>query len=210
MNSSDPPLPDAAGTWNQRYEGDSYLFGTVPNEWLRQHAAIWTKGDRVLCVADGEGRNSVWLAARGLSVEAFDIAEAGVEKARRLATAAGVKINCSVASCDEFSWPECAYDGVVAIFVQFADPDMRKHLFANMIRALKPGGRLVLLGYTPRQLEYRTGGPPFASHLYTEQLLRESFAELRILELKEFEANLAEGTGHSGRSALIGMVAIRQ
>ena len=210
MNSSSPPLPDAADTWNQRYEGDAYLFGTAPNDWLRQHAAIWSKGDRVLCVADGEGRNSVWLATRGLSVETFDISATGVEKARRMAAAAGVKIAFSVAGCDDFSWSESAYDGVVAIFVQFADPDMRKRLFANMIRALRPGGCLVLLGYTPRQLEYRTGGPPFASHLYTEQLLRASFAELRILELEEFEADLAEGTGHLGRSALVGMVAIRQ
>jgi hypothetical protein len=84
---------------------------------------------------------------------------------------------------------------------------MRDRLFANMVKALKPGGFLVLQGYTPRQLEYRTGGPPHASHMYTPQLLREAFAGMEILQLREYEADLAEGKGHKGRSALIGMVA---
>ena len=78
-----------------------------------------------------------------------------------------------------------------------------------MVRALKPGGRLVLQGYTPRQLEYRTGGPPLASHLYTPTLLRDAFNGLDIEHLREYEADLSEGSGHSGRSALIGLVAQR-
>jgi hypothetical protein len=78
----EPPFKDPAGTWNKRFSGDDYLFGTAPNEWLRQHAAVWQRGDRVLSIADGEGRNSVWLASRGLVVDAFDIAELGVAKAR--------------------------------------------------------------------------------------------------------------------------------
>ena len=93
--------------------------------------------------------------------------------------------------------------------MQFADPDLRARLFANMVRSLKPGGWLVLQGYTPRQLDYRTGGPPLVSHLYTESLLREAFSELDIDTLREYEAELAEGSGHHGRSALIGMVARR-
>jgi hypothetical protein len=82
-------------------------------------------------------------------------------------------------------------------------------MFANMVRCLKPGGILILQGYTPKQLEYRTGGPPFASHLYTPQLLRDAFRELSIIELREYEAEVREGSGHSGYSALIGMVARR-
>jgi hypothetical protein len=86
---------------------------------------------------------------------------------------------------------------------------MRERLFANIVRSLKPGGTLVLQGYTPKQLEYRTGGPPFVSHLYTEALLREAFAGLDLLELSEYEGELAEGSGHSGHSALIGLIARR-
>lgn len=206
----DPRFADPAGTWNKRFAGDGYLFGTAPNEWLRQHAAVWQRGDRVLSVADGEGRNSVWLAGRGLVVDAFDIAEIGVAKARRLATEQGVSVNFSVTDCDAFAWPHAAYDGVACIFVQFADPAMRERLFKNIIGSLKPGGTLVLQGYTPKQLEYRTGGPPIASHLYTEAMLRAAFAGMEIIELREYEAEVAEGTGHKGHSALIGLVARRR
>lgn len=203
------PFSDPAETWNRRFEGDSYLFGTTPNHWLEAHADVWRAGDHVLCVADGEGRNSVWLAKRGLTVDAFDVAEVGVEKARRLATMHEVSVNFAVTDCDAYAWPTATLVGVAAIFVQFADPAMRARLFQKMVKSLKPGGVLVLQGYTSKQLEYRTGGPPHASHLYTEALLREAFAELEIVTLNEYEADIAEGTGHSGHSALVGLVARR-
>ena len=206
----DPPFADPAGTWNKRFAGDGYLFGTAPNDWLRQHAAVWQPGNRVLSVADGEGRNSVWLAGRGLVVDAFDIAELGVAKARRLAATQAVSVNFAVTDCDAFSWPDSVCDGVACIFVQFADLAMRDRLFRNIINSLKPGGTLVLQGYTPKQLDYRTGGPPIASHLYTDAMLRAAFAELQIIELREYEAEIAEGTGHKGHSALIGLVARRR
>jgi SAM-dependent methyltransferase len=202
-------FPDAAATWNQRYAGDEYFFGREPNGYLRAKAALLRPGGRVLCVADGEGRNSVWLARRGLQVDAFDIAENGVAKARRLAKRHGVTVDFAVADGDALAWPEAVYDLVVAIFVQFADPPMRERLFANMVRALKPGGLLVLQGYTPRQLQYRTGGPQRADHLYTEGLLREAFAALEIVDLRSYDAELREGRQHTGMSALIGMVGRR-
>lgn len=205
--STASPFSNPAATWNRRFEADGYLFGTEPNAWLRECAHVWQPGQRVLCVADGEGRNSAWLAGQGLAVDAFDIAETGVAKARRLAAQQGVHVNYAVADCDALAWPEALYDGVAAIFVQFADPAVRARLFANIQRCLKPGGTLLLQGYTPRQLEYKTGGPPLASHLYTPDLLCEAFTQLQIGELREYEAEVAEGTGHRGRSALIGMVA---
>jgi len=205
-----PAFADPAGTWNRRFTEHGFLFGTAPNAWLREHAGVWQPGQRVLCVADGEGRNSVWLAAQGLVVDAFDIAEVGVAKARQLAAEQGVTVNYTVSDCDAFPWAEGIYDGVAAIFVQFADPALRERLFGHIRRCLKPGGTLVLQGYTPQQLEYRTGGPPFASHLYTETLLREAFADMDFVELREYEAELAEGSGHCGRSALIGLVARRR
>jgi SAM-dependent methyltransferase len=204
---SSAPFTDAAETWNRRFGADGFLFGTEPNAWLRAHAAALPAGGRVLCVADGEGRNSVWLARQGWQVDAFDIAEVGVRKAQTLAREAGVAVNFEVADVDGWAWPPAAYDGVAAIFVQFADPALRTRLFTRMIDALKPGGVLLLLGYTPKQLEYRTGGPGQLSHLYTEALLREAFAALEIVTLREDEAELAEGAGHHGRSALIGLVA---
>lgn len=198
---------DPGATWNRRYEGDDYLFGTAPNDWLRAHAGVLPPRGRVLCVADGEGRNSVWLAQQGHAVEAFDIAPNAVAKAARLAARAGVAVQLSVADGEHYAWPEGTLDGVVAIFVQFATPPERARLFERMARALRPGGVLMLLGYTPQQLEYRTGGPPWVEHLYTEAMLREAFAGLEIVSLESFEAEIHEGQGHAGRSALIGLIA---
>lgn len=198
---------DAAATWNKRYSQADFLFGRAPNAWLAASAAQLPRQGSVLCVADGEGRNSVWLAQQGLQVDAFDIAEAGVAKARALAAEAGVAVHFEVADCDTRDWPADRYDAVVAVFVQFADPAQRTRLFANMVHTLKPGGLLLLQGYTPKQLDYKTGGPPFLSHLYTEDLLREAFAGLQTLELRSYEAEISEGTGHHGRSALIGLLA---
>lgn len=208
MNSN--PFPDAAATWNRRFVGDDYIFGREPNDYLRSQVALLQPAGNVLCVADGEGRNSVWLARQGFVVDAFDIAEQGVAKARKLAAEAGVMVDLSVADCDRWPWPEGKYDAVAAIFVQFADPALRERLFANIQRSLKPGGALVLQGYTRKQLEYKTGGPPLADHLYTEAMLREAFAAMEIVELREYEAQVAEGTGHLGHSALIGLVARRR
>ncbi len=208
--STSSPFADPAGTWNGRFSTPEYLFGTAPNQWLVEFASVWQPGQRVLSVADGEGRNSVWLASRGLVVDAFDISRVGVAKARRLAAEHEVSVNFSVADCDSFAWPRDTYDGIAAIFVQFADPAMRERLFAHIVQSLKPGATLVLQGYTPRQLEFRTGGPPFASHMYTQELLREMFAELDILALREYDADISEGCGHNGHSALIGMVGRRR
>lgn len=205
--SATSPFSDPAGTWNQRFSQAGYLFGTEPNAWLHEHADVWHAGQRVLSVADGEGRNSVWLAQRGLTVDAFDISEVGVRKARDFARITGEKVNFAVADIATLQWPESIYDGVIAIFIQFADPALRARIFAGMVHCLKPGGVLLLQGYTPGQLEFGTGGPPIASHMYTPELLREAFQGMEILALREYEAELAEGTGHKGRSALVGLVA---
>lgn len=198
---------DAAQTWNHRFSVAGYLFGTEPNAYLRRHAGRWQPGARLLCVADGEGRNSVWLARQGLRVDAFDISDVGVRKAQGLAANAGVHVNFAVADGDALAWPTDTYDGIVAIFIQFADPPMRERLFANMLRALKRGGLLVLQGYTPRQLIYQTGGPPFIDHLYTRALLRNALRHMQFIEMVSYEDELTEGTQHLGRSALIGLVA---
>ena len=201
------PFTDAAQTWNARFLGNAYLFGTEPNHYLLRQAHYWKSGDRVLCVADGEGRNSVWLAEQGLEVDAFDISEVGVHKGQGLADTRNVVVHFSVEDCDSRTWIDNKYDGIAAIFVQFADPPMRERLLQNIMRSLKPGGIMVLQGYTPKQLEYKTGGPPFIDHLYTKDMLQAAFANLQILDLMEYEDDLSEGTQHLGRSALIGMVA---
>jgi 2-polyprenyl-3-methyl-5-hydroxy-6-metoxy-1,4-benzoquinol methylase len=204
---TDAPFFQAAATWDQRYSEPDFVFGTEPNAYLAGQASLLQPGKNALAVADGEGRNSVWLARQGLAVDAFDISPVGVDKARRLAAQAGVNVAYHVSSCDDWGWQVEAYDYVVAIFVQFAHPEMRERLFANMVKSLKPGGFLVLQGYTPRQLEYKTGGPGLLEHLYTEDMLKAAFAGLRIVDMRSYDAQLNEGSRHSGMSALVGAVA---
>jgi SAM-dependent methyltransferase len=198
---------DAARVWDERYSSPDFLFGTEPNAYLAQHVRWLKPGGRALAVADGEGRNSVWMARQGLLVDAFDISAVGVAKARRLAREAGVEVNYRVCDCAAWDWGSETHDVIAAIFMQFADPTLRERLFAGMTAALRPGGVLILQGYTPKQLEFNTGGPGVLDNLYTAPLLRTAFGSLEIVELKEYEAELGEGKRHMGHSALIGMVA---
>ena len=198
---------DPMQTWDARFGGPDFLFGTAPNAYLASHRALLAAGKSVLAVADGEGRNSVWLAQQGLLVDAFDISPVGVAKADELARRAGVSVNLHVNDCDSWDWQPEAYDVVVAIFIQFAGPEMRRRLFARMVATLKPGGYLIVQGYTPKQLDYKTGGPRLLDHLYTGDMMSEAFAALEIIELCEYDGVLDEGTQHVGPSALLGMVA---
>ncbi len=204
-----PGFGNPVQTWNDRYAESNYIFGTEPNQYLQQCLPHLKPGMSALAVADGEGRNSVWLARQGLITSAFDLSPVGVEKARALARDQHVQVDFSVSDCDAWNWHAKKFDVIVAIFIQFAAPEVRKSLFANMIGALNPGGLIILQGYTPKQLEYKTGGPPNPDHLYTEELLRNEFSALRMLDMSVYEARLHEGTQHAGMSALIGIVAQR-
>lgn len=207
MNNKISGFSNPMETWDARFSSDEYIFGTEANHYLVQCAPTLKPVMKVLAVSDGEGRNSVWLAQQGMETTAFDISPKGVEKARALAKQAKVAVQFAVSDCDSWEWAPDKYDAVVAIFIQYADPEMRARLFLNMIKTLKAGGILILQGYTPKQLEYKTGGPPNIEHLYTEDLLREAFSSCDILELKTYEMEMQEGPQHAGISALVGMVA---
>jgi SAM-dependent methyltransferase len=204
---------DAAARWNGRYAAEGFLFGTAPNDVLAAQAALFAPGDRVLCVADGEGRNATWLAGRSCAVTAFDISEVGLRKAAALATERGVAVDARLASVDTWGWddPACGapFDAVVAVFVQFATPSQRAAMFEGFARALRPGGVLLLVGYGPLQMTYRTGGPGILEHLYDEVMLREAFAGWRIERLHRAQRTLSEGAGHDGMSDVLELVARR-
>lgn len=193
--------------WDERYAGEDYLFGEVPNAFLARQAARLKAGQRALAVADGEGRNGVWLAEQGLKVHAVDSSSVAQEKARRLAARRHVEVEFELADLLAWPFPEAAYDVVVAIFIQFTGPAERTRMFEGMKRALRPGGLLLLEGYRPEQLAYGTGGPSQLENLYTEALLREAFADFEIETLSVYDAELNEGARHRGMSAVIDLVA---
>ena len=193
--------------WDKRYAQADYVFGVEPNAFLASQSARLVPGARALAVADGEGRNGVWLAQQGLSVLSIDNSAVALAKARRLADERGVTLAFEQVDLETWSWPEEAFDLVVAIFIQFAPPGLRDLIFAGLRRALKPGGLLLLEGYRPEQIAYGTGGPRVVENLYTEPMLRSAFADLEILELRAYDAPIHEGAGHDGMSALIDLVA---
>ncbi len=193
--------------WESRFSGEAYVFGKEPNTFLAAQAQRLRQGMVALVPADGEGRNSVWLAEQGLKVTATDFSETGIAKAKKLASERGVSVNSVLEDISQRIWEPEAFDVVAAIFIQFAGPELRRNIFDGMKKTLKPGGLLILQGYGPKQIEYGTGGPRVPENLYTRELLETAFQDLEILHLEEHDTVLNEGAGHHGVSALIDLVA---
>ena len=193
--------------WDERYADEKYLFGTEPNAFLLSQQVLLKPGQYCLAVADGEGRNGVWLAQQGLRVLSVEASEVALKKAKKLAVQRGVEIEFEQADLTQWDWGENRFDVVAAIFIQFAPPKLRTEMFTNIKRCLKPGGLLLLQGYTPRQLKYGTGGPPVAENMYTKELLHDAFADIAWLHFAEHDKVISEGTAHHGMSALIDLVA---
>lgn len=195
------------GYWDDRFVTEEYVFGEQPNAFLAAQRELVRDCHRALAVADGEGRNGVWLAEQGLEVVSVDASAVGIAKARRLAASRGVEIETIHADLASFDWPHAAFDLVVAIFIQFAEPPLRDSIFAGMKQALRPGGILILEGYGPGQIAYGTGGPQQPEKLYTRGLLEAAFADMQIEHLREHDTEISEGGGHAGMSSLIDLVA---
>lgn len=197
--------------WESRFAIAEYVFGTEPNAFVAAQGARLPAHGRALAVADGEGRNGVWLAEQGLDVLSLDFSPSAQAKALALAASRGVgeRFRVELADVLRWAWPSEAFDVIAIVFAQFTSPDERTRLFAGVRRALKPGGLLLLEGYSPKQLAYRTGGPAELERLYTRELLEREFAGFAALEIREYDADLNEGTRHAGRSALIDLVATK-
>ena len=198
---------DQEAFWDERFRAEDYVFGTQPNAFLAEQVGRLEDNSEVLAVADGEGRNSVFLASHGHRVTAIDISQAAIDKAERLAQRQGVDVRYLKADLVHYDWSARQYNAIVSIFIQFAGPAERQHLFAGFERALKPGGLLIMQGYRPEQLDYGTGGPPHAENMYTEPMLREAFDGWKIELLRIEDREIEEGFGHRGMSALIDLVA---
>jgi cyclopropane fatty-acyl-phospholipid synthase-like methyltransferase len=194
--------------WSQRFATEDYIFGLQANAYLRAQIGHLTPG-RTLAIADGEGRNGVWLAEQGHRVESFDFIEAAVIKAQKLAAERGVSLQAVCCDWESFDWRPACYDNIVGIFFQFLGPQERVRMFEKIHQTLKPGGTLLLQGYSTAQLKYNTGGPGKLDHLYDEALLLQSFPGYTVLDLQTYEAEIHEGQAHAGMSGLVGYVGRR-
>ena len=194
--------------WDQRYNSEQYIYGTEPNDFLREQAGLLASGGRILCLAEGEGRNAVYLAGLGMEVTAVDASAVGLAKAQQLADQNGVAITTVQEDLSDFDPGHEQWDAIVSIFCHLP-PDMRQRLHKKVVNALKPGGLLILEAYRPEQLEYKTGGPPNAAMMMTEEVLRSELGGLHFDLLNSSVRTVIEGTGHTGRGAVVQLVALK-
>ncbi|NOZ04451.1 MAG: class I SAM-dependent methyltransferase [FCB group bacterium] len=187
--------------WDQHYATSEYVYGVEPNQFLKDHARLIPKG-KVLCVADGEGRNGVWLARQGYEITAIDYSREGLRKARRLAERFQVTIKLVEADLLSYHFGSEEYDGLVSIYSHF-DAENRIKLHRNYAQALKPGGVLLLEAFSKEQEKYSSGGPKDIKLLYDEESLRASLPEMEIVLLREEIVTLEEGALHRGPAAVV-------
>lgn len=188
--------------WDERYSQTDPVYGEEPNSFLKAQVARLKPGMRIFVPADGYGRNGIWLAKQRFQVHTVDLSPVGVERARQRAAAAGVEISMEVADLAKWDWPLNQYDAVAAIFFHMP-PDVRANVHPAMLRALKPGGIVILQAFSTGQLRYSSGGPKQADLLYTPQILREDFQGAETLLLEEKEVQLDEGHMHSGAGFVV-------
>ena len=193
--------------WETRFAKPEYEFGKAPNDFLVRCKALLPASGTALAVADGEGRNGVWLAEQGLAVTSVDFSPSAQKKAAALAAERGVSITLIEGDAHAFDYPEAAFDVVAEIFTQFSTPQERPLKWAGMRRALKPGGLLIIEGYAPKQLQYGTGGPKEIEHLYTRDMLKAAFGDFDDVRIDEEERVMHEGAAHAGMSAVINLTA---
>ncbi len=194
--------------WNERFAGEEYVYGREPNDFLRAEAHRIPPG-RVLCLAEGEGRNAIYLAGLGHVVTAVDYSEEGLRKTERLARERGVEVELIQADLADYEPPADAFSGVVSIFAH-APAELRRRTLAQVPRALQLGGCLILEAYVPAQIALGTGGPRDPQLLASLAELRGELAGLDLVVAREVERDIQEGRLHSGKSATVQIVGVRR
>ncbi|MCW8983617.1 MAG: class I SAM-dependent methyltransferase [Gammaproteobacteria bacterium] len=193
--------------WDERYSGHEYAYGKEPNDFLvkMQH---YIPAGRVLCLAEGEGRNAVYLAKLGYEVTAVDSSTVGIDKTQRLADENGVIVKSIIADLAEFDIGERQWEGIVSIFGHLPPP-IRRKVHRDVVKGLKPGGYLILEAYTPEQLNYKTGGPPVAEMMMSLEGLEAELDGLIFVHATETVRPIHEGEFHHGEGAVVDIVAKR-
>ncbi len=201
-------MSEKMNPWDERYSISEFYYGTEPNDFLREHASKIRKSGKVLCLAEGEGRNAVYLAKLGFEVTAVDQSSVGLKKLKELATQNGVTVNTVVADLADYAIVDGNWDAIISIWCH-VPPVLRKKLHESVVRGLKKDGVLILESYHPRQLEFKTGGPPVPELMMTILDLKSEFSGLKFVMSHEIEREVHEGKGHFGRSAVTQVLALK-
>jgi SAM-dependent methyltransferase len=196
-------------SWDEKYGSPGHYYGTEPNDFLREHYAVIPAGGRVLCLAEGEGRNAVFLAQQGFEVVAVDQSPVGLRKAEALAAERGVRIETAMADLAAYRIAPGHWDGIVSIWCHLPQP-LRADVHRQVVAGLRSGGAFLLEAYTPAQLNYGTGGPKSIDLLPTLAGLRTELDGLDLVHAVEREREVHEGQGHFGLSAVVDIVAVKR
>lgn len=191
--------------WNNRFNNENYVFGTEPNEFLKAvQNKLHLSGD-VLAIAEGEGRNAVFLAEQGLNVSAWDYAESGLEKTKKLAKIRSVNVKTELVDLNEAQWETNRWDEIICIFGHFPE-ELRKTTLRGIKEAVKPGGYFVTEVYSHSQIPYKSGGPQNLELLYSPEEFLQTFKDWRIVHFFMGEVVRHEGELHNGLSHVIQFV----
>lgn len=193
--------------WDERYARQEYIYGTEPNKFLKEQLTNLKPG-KILFPAEGEGRNAVFAASLGWQTDAFDQSIEGQMKALKLAADKKVSINYLIQSLEAWNPEPDQYDCIALIFVHLPD-GLRQHVHNSVIKALKPGGTLILEAFTLNQLPRTSGGPKTAELLFSEEHVTSDFKELTFMKLEERQCILDEGPLHQGLADVIQLIAIK-
>lgn len=194
--------------WDERYGTEEYAYGKTPNKFLEENYHIIPKGN-VLCLAEGEGRNAVFLAGQGYSVTAVDGSQVGLQKAKKLAEEHGVSIELIHADLADFDLGESRWEGIVSIFCPLPSA-LRKELHKKVVAGLKPQGVYLVEAYTPDQLKHGTGGGKSADSMTTKESLSLELEGLKFRHLFELERDVVEGMYHTGLGAVVQAIASKE
>lgn len=202
-----PPMSELPprAMWEERYGAEEFVFGTDPNDFLRENLSALGSGN-VLCLAEGEGRNAVFLAENGLAVSSVDLTESGVAKTHRLATERGVVVDAVTGDLADFDLGIAKWDAIVSIFAH-TPPAVRIDLHRRVVAALVPGGVFLLEAYTPAQVGRGTGGPQVPELTMSAERLRAELAPLEFLTIQELDRDVIEGPGHTGEGSVVQVIA---
>ena len=195
----------ATEMWNQRYAQEEYVYGIQPNEFLKQTLAEIKPG-KILLPAEGEGRNAIFAAQQGWKVTAFDSSEQARKKAMKLAEDQNATINYLISSMEEFKLKENSFDVIALIYAHNAN---REENHKRIVRFLKPGGTIILEGFSKNQIDKKSGGPKALNFLFSVEELKNDFAELQIITIEESEVDLSEGSLHVGTASVVRVIATK-
>ena len=193
--------------WNERYKTIDYAYGIEPNSFLKNQLMNMIPG-KILFPAEGEGRNAVYAATKGWQVTAFDQSIEGKRKADLLALQKGVKIEYKIDNFEFVEFPLESFDCVALVFAHI-NPVKRKEYHKKLISFLKPGGKLILEGFSKNQINNNSGGPRDIDMLFSGKEMENDFGSLSKLDISEEEVILDEGTFHQGLASVIRVTGIK-